>query len=151
MVVWKQSCVHLRRGFATVKAKDFCGAIILKWLSSQTHKRKLDVMEPSVCVRACSYLAACLDLRLCAPMHTFVPFCASRRDLRHRPSWFAVGFAVRGTEGGSSPIGRGCCRSVLLLAGTRHLHHTLTVAGFVWRHAEKRPHTGFIEKPTHTT
>lgn len=29
------------------------------------------------------------------------------------------------------PIERGCCFPVRLLAGTRHLHHTLTIAGIV--------------------
>lgn len=47
------------------------------------------------------------------------------------------------------PIRHGYCRSVLLLAGSRDLNHTLTIAGFVWRH-RKRPHTGFIVSPTYT-
>lgn len=75
-----------------------------------------------------------------------------------RSVWFTTSlklvcriFAVWGTKRGSSPSDMAVGAVCAPLAGTRHLHHTLTMACIVWRHPKKRPHTRFIEKPTHTT
>lgn len=87
MCMWssQSSRVHLLQGFAAVKAKDFCGAIILKWLSSQTHKHKLDVMERSVCAR--SYLAACLAwVWICVRARS----CTRPSPFLCQPPWFAA-------------------------------------------------------------
>lgn len=50
------------------------------------------------------------------------------------------------SEAGSAPD-----RAAAATSCSWHLHHPLTVAGIVCRHAKKRPHAGFIEKPTHST
>ena len=84
----------------------------------------------------CIMVSSCIfsmgvDLYLCALMQMFVPFSASRHDLQHHPCWSAAALQLEAQREGSSPVGHGCCWYVLLLAGTRHLHHTLTTAGIV--------------------
>ena len=64
-----------------------------------------------------------------------------------------AGFQQRCSQGHKKrqlPVRRGCCYSVQPLAGTRHLHHTLSTAGIVWRQAEQRPHTQVLLASPHT-
>lgn len=79
-------------------------------------------------------------------MSTFVPFRASMTLFTASSTLVCSSFTVTGTKRGSAPSDM----AVAVPTGTRHLHHTLTTAGIVCRHAGERPHTGFIEEPTHT-
>lgn len=55
-----------------------------------------------------------------------------------------------GTKRGSSPVGRGCCCPVLLLAGTRHLHHTFNCGWHCLKtRREKATHRFYGEAHTH--
>lgn len=130
--MWKCAC-RSQKCFVSGKAQDRL------WCSHHEMMHFLTGCMSNIVVRLC----------LCLLVSTSVSFYGSWHDLQHRPSWSAVALLSRATKRGS-PSRHGYCSSVLLLAGSGDLNHTLTIAGIVWRDREKRPHTGFIVLPVHT-
>lgn len=107
-------------------ASPASGAVIIKWCTS--------------------WLAAWLTLLCCR----FSAFSHAHPSLFFLPAETIYSVMQAGLPWlCCPPISNGYCRSVLILAGSGDLNHTLTIASIVWRH-RKRPHTGFLVTPTHT-
>lgn len=101
----------------------------------------------AVIIKWCtSWLAAWLTL-LCCRFSAFSCAHPSLFSCQLRRFTASCKLVCRGSV--VHPISNGYCRSVLILAGSGDLNHTLTIAGIVWRH-RKRPHTGSCDTHTYT-
>lgn len=101
----------------------------------------------AVIIKWCtSWLAAWLTL-LCCRFSAFSCAHPSLFSCQLRRFTASCKLVCRGSV--VHPISNGYCRSILILAGSGDLNHTLTIAGIVWNH-RKRPHTGSCDTHTYT-
>lgn len=104
-----------------------------------------------MCVRAHAFSSCTITTGAFVQTHAHVgPFVCHQ-------TWFTASFkpvrsrsAFRDTKEKPLSFRHGSYCSVLLLAGTRHLHHTLTMVDIVWRDTRGTGHTQVLLRSPHT-